>query len=368
MELCYSSLDKLIENPDFNPSNTFFRDIISGVDYLHKMQIIHRDLKPSNVLVSIDVGNNYIPKLADFGISKFLTPGQSDQTTHCRGSFGWIAPELKPGVTFTYAVDIFATGCLLYFTATKGLHPFDEPGNMDGNSTPLISIENKRQENISNGKFNLEALTNIDPTLCDLVERSIRGDPETRITTKDMLKHPTLWDIKTSLEFLRSSVDDVFKKKGRKVLHEEKPGVRRVVIRGNWRDCIESEVAHIIDIGQHGVIRKIPLNGESIYDLLQLIRNCVSLTLANFRYSAILAYNFNDYIYNFFFFLQFIHNADIEKAARKLLGEIPDGYFKYWSSKFPHLLIFVWRVLNDPSGPPLPANADYKVRVFKTYL
>lgn len=186
MELCHSSLDKLIEDEDFNPANTFLRDIISGLDYLHEMKIIHRDLKPSNVLVSKDVRNNYVPKLADFGISKFLTPGKSDQTTQCRGSYGWIAPELKPGAKFTNAVDVFAAGCLLFFTATKGLHPFDEPGIVNRKSVSAsLMIENKRQENISSGKFNLCALAN-NPTMLDLIERSIREDSGARTTTKNM--------------------------------------------------------------------------------------------------------------------------------------------------------------------------------------
>jgi 5'-AMP-activated protein kinase catalytic alpha subunit len=29
----------------------FFQELISGIEYLHKMQIVHRDLKPENLLL-----------------------------------------------------------------------------------------------------------------------------------------------------------------------------------------------------------------------------------------------------------------------------------------------------------------------------
>ena len=49
-------------------ASKFFQDIVSGVEYLHRLKIVHRDLKPENVLME---ENGYI-KLADFGLAKFL--------------------------------------------------------------------------------------------------------------------------------------------------------------------------------------------------------------------------------------------------------------------------------------------------------
>ena len=43
----------------------FFQQIISGVEYLSKLNVVHRDLKPENLLLDFDKGI----KLVDFGLS-----------------------------------------------------------------------------------------------------------------------------------------------------------------------------------------------------------------------------------------------------------------------------------------------------------
>jgi 5'-AMP-activated protein kinase catalytic alpha subunit len=49
----------------------FLHQILSGVDYLHKLGICHRDLKPENLLM--DDFNNI--KIVDFGLSNTYKPG-----------------------------------------------------------------------------------------------------------------------------------------------------------------------------------------------------------------------------------------------------------------------------------------------------
>lgn len=53
--------------PDFELWN-IFRQVVSGVRYLHFQNIIHGDIKPQNLLVS----EEGVVKIADFGISKML--------------------------------------------------------------------------------------------------------------------------------------------------------------------------------------------------------------------------------------------------------------------------------------------------------
>lgn len=43
----------------------YFKNIISGIAYLHKLNIVHRDLKPENMLLDW----NYNIKIVDFGLS-----------------------------------------------------------------------------------------------------------------------------------------------------------------------------------------------------------------------------------------------------------------------------------------------------------
>ena len=44
----------------------FFQQIISGIEYSHRLKIVHRDLKPENVLVNGDCTKMF---LADFGLA-----------------------------------------------------------------------------------------------------------------------------------------------------------------------------------------------------------------------------------------------------------------------------------------------------------
>ena len=66
----------------------YFQQLVTGVEYLHKLGICHRDLKPDNIL--IDQWDDV--KIIDFGLSNFF---KADQvlTSDC-GTMQYVAPEL----------------------------------------------------------------------------------------------------------------------------------------------------------------------------------------------------------------------------------------------------------------------------------
>ena len=49
------------------------KGICEGLHYLHEMRIVHLDLKPANILLD----DNMVPKIADFGISRWFDQEQS---------------------------------------------------------------------------------------------------------------------------------------------------------------------------------------------------------------------------------------------------------------------------------------------------
>ncbi len=65
-----------------------FKQIIEGLDYIHKNNIVHRDIKLDNIL--IDLTNTI--KICDFGVSRRLLPGDI-MHEHC-GTPAYIAPEI----------------------------------------------------------------------------------------------------------------------------------------------------------------------------------------------------------------------------------------------------------------------------------
>lgn len=77
----------------------FFQEIISGVEYIHKLSIVHRDLKPENLLLDY---NNSI-KIIDFGLSNTYKEGEHLKTA-C-GSPCYAAPEVTKSFHYTTIDD-----------------------------------------------------------------------------------------------------------------------------------------------------------------------------------------------------------------------------------------------------------------------
>ncbi|XP_032512265.1 cAMP-dependent protein kinase catalytic subunit alpha-like [Danaus plexippus] len=89
--------------------------IVLALEYLHHCCIIHRDVKPENILIN---ESGYI-KLADFGFCKVI---KSRTWTIC-GTPEYIAPEIILSKGYTYSVDWWSLGILI-FEMSAGYPPF----------------------------------------------------------------------------------------------------------------------------------------------------------------------------------------------------------------------------------------------------
>ena len=79
--------------------------------------MLYRDLKPENIFIDID---GHI-KLADFGLSKIQKPNCLNDT-YC-GSAEYMSPEMLNGDPYSYGIDYYSLGAVLYEMVT-GLPPF----------------------------------------------------------------------------------------------------------------------------------------------------------------------------------------------------------------------------------------------------
>ncbi|TYI67528.1 hypothetical protein E1A91_D08G024300v1 [Gossypium mustelinum] len=88
-----------------------------GLAYLHsgcQHKIIHCDVKPENILLHEEnLHQNLQVKISDFGISKLLTPEQSNLLTTLRGTRGYLAPEWLTSSGISEKSDVFSYGMVL---------------------------------------------------------------------------------------------------------------------------------------------------------------------------------------------------------------------------------------------------------------
>ena len=94
-----------------NTKSYIIKQIISGLQYLHKNQIIHCDLKPSNILIF----NNKDVKICDFGNSHTLN--FIPKMRLCTRQYDSIESIIEK--KYNYASDVWSLGCIIYFINTR---------------------------------------------------------------------------------------------------------------------------------------------------------------------------------------------------------------------------------------------------------
>lgn len=98
---------------------TFFKDITSGLHYLHGEGYLHRDLKPSNCLLRHTKSGPRV-MISDFG--EVQVAGAKRGSTGATGTISYCAPEvLRMNAAdgtygeFTMKSDVFSLGMIVYF-------------------------------------------------------------------------------------------------------------------------------------------------------------------------------------------------------------------------------------------------------------
>lgn len=157
-------------------ASTLFKQLISGLKYLHDNHIVHRDLKPQNLLLSTP--DNLNLKLIDFGLSKLCKSPNIKMKTKT-GSPDYAAPEVRMNVEYTSSCDIWSCGCILYFLLS-GKTPFHD------------STQSKSLERIKACRYNFEdpIWSGISDQAKDLISRLIVLEPNSRLNVDQILQHP----------------------------------------------------------------------------------------------------------------------------------------------------------------------------------
>ncbi|KAJ5811959.1 hypothetical protein N7474_008260 [Penicillium riverlandense] len=168
---------------------SFFRDITSGLRYLHANGYIHRDLKPNNCLLH-ETSDGIRVLVSDFG--EVQGHDAIRKSTGATGTISYCAPEVLrrehpdgPFGNFSFKSDIFSLGMILYFLCFADL-PYD--------SADLINEEkedlDRLREEISRWK-GFDKARRMRPDLPErlytFLERLLSVDPNRRPSADEVL-------------------------------------------------------------------------------------------------------------------------------------------------------------------------------------
>ena len=155
-------------------AKVIFRDVITGIEYLHLKNIVHRDIKLDNILVS---SRDSKAKISDFSVScQLATP--EDRMYNWDGTIAFTAPEShvpEPRGFLVLPTDIWSIGVSLYtYIAQK---------------VPFYA-ESELEMQINAQKKEVPKVEGVSETWNDIMQKMMAKDPSARPTASELLLHP----------------------------------------------------------------------------------------------------------------------------------------------------------------------------------
>ncbi|QHN87860.1 hypothetical protein HN51_042000 [Arachis hypogaea] len=178
-----------------------------------------------------------------------------------------------------------------------GRHPFGERLERD------VTILKNRKD-----LFLIESILEAE----DLISRLLNPDPNLRPKAIEVLHHPLFWNSVMRLSFLQDASDrvELEDRETDSNLLRTLESIAPMALGAKWDEKMEP--AFITNIGRYRRYKY-----DSVRDLLRVMRNKLN------------------------------HYRELPQEIQELVGSVPEGFNDYFASRFPRLLIEVYRVIYE---------------------